>query len=380
MSIAIDFVGTNFASGTKTYNINFCNELNSLKFSKNIKIFICKNYFSQIYNKLNKSNKIEYILKPNFLSITFFRILWMQFILPLELKLLGIKKLYSPMNFSPILTKFFNIKVVLCLHSNLPWIYFNLMPGNAIRNLISKKLMEMSIYSCDTLIVNSYFAKEEIVKSLNLHKKKIKVVYLGINRNLLLKKHKSDLVNNFDYNTKYILSVISCVKYHNIINILIAYKKLLAEINFSLKFFLVMQVLDKKYHNQVKNFIINNFKTNTVITLVNLENKELSLLYKNASAYIFSSYCEVFGYTTLEAMLYKIPVVVSNRSALVEINSNAALYFDPDQIAQIKNCLKKILLNKIARKNLIAEGIKNLKRFSLNANVKSTIKIIDQLK
>ena len=26
MTIAIDFVGTNTGSGTKTYNINFCNE------------------------------------------------------------------------------------------------------------------------------------------------------------------------------------------------------------------------------------------------------------------------------------------------------------------------------------------------------------------
>jgi glycosyltransferase involved in cell wall biosynthesis len=379
MTIGVDFVGTNFASGTKTYNINFCNELNSLKFPKEIKIFICKNYFFQIHNKLNKNNNIEYILKPNFLSITFFRIIWMQFIFPLELKFLGIKKLYSPMNFSPILAKFLNIKVALCLHSNLPWVYFNLMPGNVIRNFITKKLMEKSIYICDILIVNSYFAKEEIIKSLNLHKKKIEVVYLGINRNLLSEKSKADFENNFDYNNKYILSVISCVKYHNIINILIAYKKLIKEINFSLKFVLVMQILDKEYYNQVKNFIINNFKANTVIILFNLKKKEIAFLYKNASAYIFSSYCEVFGFTTIEAMLFKIPVVVSNRSALAEINSNAALYFDPDKITQIKNSLKKTLLNKIVRKKLIMKGTENLKRFSLNKSVKRTIKIIDQL-
>jgi glycosyltransferase involved in cell wall biosynthesis len=253
------------------------------------------------------------------------------------------------------------------------------MPGNIIRNFITKKLMEKSIYICDILIVNSYFAKEEIMKSLNLHKKKIEVIYLGINRNLLSKKRKKDFENNFDYKNKYILSVISCVKYHNIINILTAYKKLIEEINFSLKFVLVMQVLDKEYYNEVKNFIINNFKANTVIILFNLKIKEISFLYKKASAYIFSSYCEVFGFTTIEAMLFKIPVVVSNRSALAEVNSNAALYFDPDKITQIKNSLKKILLNKIVRKKLVMKGTQNLKRFSLNESVKKTLKIIDQL-
>jgi hypothetical protein len=100
----------------------------------------------------------------------------MQFILPFELKLQGVKKIYSPMNFSPILAKFLNIKIVLCLHSNLPWVYFNLMPGNRLRNFFTKKLMELSIYTSDHLLVDSYFAKEEISKILNLYKKKIEVI------------------------------------------------------------------------------------------------------------------------------------------------------------------------------------------------------------
>ena len=56
----------------------------------------------------------------------------MQFILPVDLKLKGIEKLFSPMIICPILSKYFKIKVILGLHSNLPWLYFNLMPGNFI--------------------------------------------------------------------------------------------------------------------------------------------------------------------------------------------------------------------------------------------------------
>ena len=134
MTIGIDLVGTNLGSGTKTYNINLCNELSLLKLSSNIKVFICKSYLGQIIKEENE--KIEYLIKPDFLSITFFRFFWMQFILPIELKLLGVKKLYSPMNFIPVISKFLKIKTILCLHSNLPWRYFNLMPGNIIRNFI----------------------------------------------------------------------------------------------------------------------------------------------------------------------------------------------------------------------------------------------------
>lgn len=51
MTIGIDLVGTNLGSGTKTYNINLCNELNSSKLLSNVKIFICKSYLSQIIKK-----------------------------------------------------------------------------------------------------------------------------------------------------------------------------------------------------------------------------------------------------------------------------------------------------------------------------------------
>ena len=39
MTFAIDFVGTNLESGTKTYNINFCNELNLINHDQKIEIF-----------------------------------------------------------------------------------------------------------------------------------------------------------------------------------------------------------------------------------------------------------------------------------------------------------------------------------------------------
>ena len=377
MNIGIDFVGTNSGSGTKTYNINFCKEISTLALSSNIKIFICKNYLKQINGNLKKNRKIEYIIKPNFLSITFVRLIWMQLVLPLELKLLGVEKLYSPMNFSPILVKFLNIKTVLCLHSNLPWVYFNLMPGSTIRNFLTKKLMEISIRNCDLLIVNSFFAKKEVKKILNLYKKKLEVVYLGIDKTFFSKKCKKNLIKNFNYKNKYILSVMSCVKYHNIINLLNSFKLLIHEISFDVKLVLVLQILDKNYFLEVKQFINNNFSKSQIIIFSNLNIDQLPSLYKGSQLYVFTSYCEVFGLTSLEAMSQETPVVISKRSALPEINGKGAVYFDPDNVDELKNLLKKVLLNKKLRRTLIEKGKKQLKKFDATANVKKTIEIIE---
>jgi glycosyltransferase involved in cell wall biosynthesis len=379
MSVAIDLVGTNLGSGTKTYNINFCNELNSIEFSSNIKILICKNYLNQIDK--NKNKKVEFLIKSDFLSITFFRLLWMYLILPFELKFLNVKKIYSPMNFTSLFFKFLNIKTVLCLHSNLPWINYKLMPGNVIRNFITKKFMEMSIYSCDLLIVNSNFAKKEIIKALQLYKKNIKVVYLGVNKNFILKKNKKNkknIIKNFNYNQKYILSVLSCVKYHNIINLLRGFKLLSYDLN--IKLVLVLQVLDKSYFLDIKKFIRDNFLESKIIILSNLFQNQLPKLYKNAEVYVFTSYCEVFGLTSLEAMSQSTPVVISNTSALPEINKKAAQYFNPDDIKDIKNKLKKVILDKKLRVKLVNNGIELLKKYNVSKSVKKTFNIIENLK
>ena len=379
MTIGIDFVGSNFATGTKTYAINFCNTLKNLELNQNIKIFVCKNYLNQISPAKNKDSKIEYIVKSNLLSLPLFRIFWMQFIFPFELKILGIKKIYSPKGISPLITKFLNIKTVLCLHSNLPWVNFNFLPGNKYKNIITTKLSEISIYNCDILIVDSYYAKSEIAKILNLTQKKIEVVYLNISHKFYSPNRENKFVNNFNYKCKYILSVMSCVKYHNIINLLIAFKMLIKEIKLDIKLVLILQILDKNYFLEIKDFIFKNFEKNQIFIFTNLESDKLPEFYNHAELYTFTSYIEVFGLTSLEAMSQNTPVAISNRSALTEINGDAALYYDPDNLDQIKNSFKKILLNENLKKNLIASGSKRVMQFNANDNIKKTISIIESL-
>lgn len=378
MTIAIDFVGTNLGSGTKTYNINFCNELSSLDLKHNIKIFICKKYLKEIGSEIYKNNQIEYIIKPNFLSITLFRLVWMQFIFPFELKLLEVTKLYSPMNFVPLFAKLLKIKVILCLHSNLPWIYFNLMPGNFVRNFITKKMMELSIRSCDLLIVVSHFAKKEIIEILKLDPKKIEVVYLNIDNKYFSLDSNKKLIKKFNYSSKYILSVMSCVRYHNILNLLKAYKKLIKNLDFDIKLVLVLQVLDKNYFLEIEKFIKSNFAEGQILIFSNLDSDNLPSLYRYSELYVFTSYCEVFGLTSLEAMSQKIPVVISNKSALPEINGNAAIYFDPDDINGIANSLNKTLIDKNLRKKLLENGNVQLKKYISKENIKKTISIIEK--
>ncbi len=373
MTIAIDMVATNLGSGTKTYNLNFCEYINKYSFKEKIFIFITKDYLQNLNLKNNPN--INYIIKSSFLKNIFFRIIWMQLILPFELKLLKVNLLFSPMNMGPLFLKFFNIKFVLAVHSNLPWVYFSKMPGNIFRNYLTKLLMEFSVKACDKLIVDSNFAKDEITNLLKIKKNKIFPIYLGIDKKYLENSENNFYIKSFDYDN-YILSVLSCVKYHNILNLLKSFKLLKTEKNIKLRFIFVLQILDKKYFNEIIKFVESNFNKNEVIFFHNLDNKYLINLYKRAKLYIFSSYCEVFGLTSLEAMSQGCPVLISNRSALPEINLDAADYFDPDNEQEIKNKIYKMIHDTSHKNEILKKADTHFKKFSWDKTVSETIKIL----
>ena len=113
--------------GFETYNKNILEQLFKDKLSNQYYIFTNR-------RSLNSSNKnIHFIYISNFFSKTITRLLWMQFIFPFYLIFKRFEIIFSPMNIMPILLKFFSIKKVLVVHSNLPWLFPNDVPGNVIK-------------------------------------------------------------------------------------------------------------------------------------------------------------------------------------------------------------------------------------------------------
>jgi glycosyltransferase involved in cell wall biosynthesis len=70
--------------------------------------------------------------------------------------------------------------------------------------------------------------------------------------------------------------------------------------------------------------------------------EELSSLYANAYALLYPSLNEGFGYPPLEAMYYGVPVLASAIASIPEICGDAALYFTPFSIEEMKNRLLMI--------------------------------------
>ncbi len=109
-----------------------------------------------------------------------------------------------------------------------------------------------------------------------------------------------------------------------------------------------------------------------------VDEEELSILLQNALCFIHPSVYEGFGMPLVEAMSSKIPVACSNISSLPEITEDAAIYFDPYDVADIEKTILSIVNSPELRKNLIKKGETRSKKFEDSyAMINAYIKIFE---
>ena len=78
-----------------------------------------------------------------------------------------------------------------------------------------------------------------------------------------------------------------------------------------------------------------------------VDEDELDSLYANSYAFIYPSLNEGFGYPPLEAMKYNVPVIASNAASIPEVCGNAALYFNPTSISELKQNIIELQEKKV---------------------------------
>ncbi|NEO62782.1 MAG: glycosyltransferase family 4 protein, partial [Moorea sp. SIO4G2] len=94
-----------------------------------------------------------------------------------------------------------------------------------------------------------------------------------------------------------------------------------------------------------------------------LSDEELKVAYSGAIALIVPSLYEGFGLPVTEAMACGCPVITCRHSSLPEVAGEAALYVDQSNIYELIDALYKVQ-NPEVRKQLIAEGFEQAKKFS----------------
>jgi glycosyltransferase involved in cell wall biosynthesis len=104
-----------------------------------------------------------------------------------------------------------------------------------------------------------------------------------------------------------------------------------------------------------------------------LDDAMLAGLYAASLVFVFPSLAEGFGLPVLEAMRRGVPVACSDATSLPEVAGDAALYFDPSDVASITEAMEKLLLDSRLRERLRTAGKEQARRFSWKATAEATL-------
>jgi glycosyltransferase involved in cell wall biosynthesis len=110
-----------------------------------------------------------------------------------------------------------------------------------------------------------------------------------------------------------------------------------------------------------------------------ISQSELESLYSRASIFALPSLDEGFGIPVLEAMAHGVPVITSNRSALVEVAGDAALLVNPYEAEELQCALKRLMKDPALRAQFSDVGRARAKCYTWDRAVKATYSIYQEL-
>ncbi|PIR96117.1 MAG: hypothetical protein COT92_02840 [Candidatus Doudnabacteria bacterium CG10_big_fil_rev_8_21_14_0_10_42_18] len=113
-----------------------------------------------------------------------------------------------------------------------------------------------------------------------------------------------------------------------------------------------------------------------VIYLDHVSDSQRYFLLSNADLMVLPSLYEGFGMQILEAFEAGCPVAASNISSMPEVAGDAAEYFDPKNISQIKNAIKNVLTNDQRATQLREKGKIQLEDFSWEKAARKTLALL----
>jgi FkbM family methyltransferase len=105
---------------------------------------------------------------------------------------------------------------------------------------------------------------------------------------------------------------------------------------------------------------------------IQLNDEDLQAAYSGAIALIYPSKYEGFGLPIIEAMACECPVITCHLSSIPEVAGNAAIFINPDSVAEMQAALLDVQKSEL-RDQLIKRGLRQVEKFSwrTTANIMS---------
>ncbi len=254
---------------------------------------------------------------------------------------------------------------------------------------ILRKIIPSVLKEADRIIAVSKATAKDLEEIFSLTKKKIKVVYHGLDKRFFTKRGPVEInriKKKYKIKGNYLFFLGTFERRKNIVRLIEAYERFRNGLvqtknqnkDFS-KYQLVLAGTDGHDSKNIKRKILKSKYKKDIITPGYIPPNDLGRLFSGADLFIFPSLYEGFGLPIVEAMAKKVPVITSRISSLLEVSQNAALLIDPYNVAQIAQAINDVLTDKALNKKLKDKGSKRARNFSWERCARETLKIYKNL-
>lgn len=219
-------------------------------------------------------------------------------------------------------------------------------------------LDKRGIKGANLIIAVSQFTKRDLIELLKVPPDKVAVVYNGINHRVFYPREKRPL------SPPYLIYAGSERPRKNLGRLLEAFAKLKREFP-ELKLVKVGEAgRDPRFRQATLAKIKELGLEGEVIFMGHLRDGKLAEYYSGALCMVYPSLYEGFGFPPLEAMACGCPVAASRTTSIPEVVGDAGLLFDPRNVEEMAETIKRIITDEELRKKLIEKGLERSKRFT----------------
>ncbi len=268
------------------------------------------------------------------------------------------------------------VKTVVTVHDLIPLKYPSHFPVG-IRGSLKWFWQKHLLQKADGILTDSYASREDITKITNVSQEKIKVVYLGVNkefRKIQDKNYLEKARKNMVLPDHFLLTVGDVNWNKNIPNLIKSFS-LISKKNSRLHLLLVGKgfVSESSELREIIGQVESLGLNDKVVRRSDLSLPELISVYNLADLFILPSFAEGFGLPLLEAYACQCPALTTKAGSLLELAGKSSVYIDPNDSNRIAEVVLEILGNTTKKQEMIANGLKRVSEFSWQKCARETL-------
>lgn len=253
--------------------------------------------------------------------------------------------------------------------------------GYSLADLLHFQRTRRSLHRACCILSVSQATRRDLQRIFGVPGEKIKVIYNALDARLEKTPSAEEVertLGRYSVQSPYLLYAGSVKPHKNIPRLIEAFALVKDELRdhpryTDLKLIIIGDELSQ--HPQLRRAVIKSRIQQDVRFLGFVAPQTLSVFYARAAAFVFPSLYEGFGLPPLEAMAQGTPVVTSNVTALPEVLGEAALFVNPENVFEISRGIRQVLLEENLRRDLIARGRQQVRRFSWEESARRVLEV-----